>query len=421
MWELRGLLGSTRGSGEGLDLARRLWLGSLKLAPPALSPDLTLDLLQLDDDDGDLSDGAPDFEEIARAFGDHGLPPPGEIVIEHAPLPDAAGPGPFEVEAAARPGFAPVAVESLTLRTSIDGGVRYADIPMTPSGGGLYRASIPPAPDGTTVRYYLEAAGTGGVLTVLPAGAPRDETFAFAVGEAAAVFADSFDGPETGWTHGLTPNGQPGNRDDWERGTPGRAVTDPEDFVPGELLDPPAAFSPPNCWGNDISRTGRTDKNYPVNSLNWLESPPVDCRGRFGLHLRFRRWLTVERADRARLIVNGSLVWQSPSDRDTVDVSWRLLDHDVSSLADDREGVTIRFELASDSKGVAGGWTVDDVALVATGKSSLRRPEVSSIDPAFDFKTGGAAFAIHGIGVRGRRGHPGLPGGGRRHRPHGPR
>ncbi|HEV8376008.1 MAG TPA: IPT/TIG domain-containing protein, partial [Candidatus Polarisedimenticolia bacterium] len=396
-WDLRLRLGETLGSPAGLDLARRLHLKSLFLAPTILSPDITLDLLALDDDDGVLANSTPHFDAIVSAFSRHGLAPPGQLSISHEPLGDSISPGPFLVKATVSSNFDFMVPTTVTLRYSTDGGGSFKAVNLPASGGKEFQAEIPAQPAGTTLLYYLVADGTGGARSVFPPGAPQEETLAFAVGETIRIFSDNFDGQDTGWTHGIVANGNAQNRDEWQRGTPRTGVSDPNDNVDGNLLDPPSAFSPPNCWGNDLGLGGLSDRNYSDASWSFLQSPAVDCTGKFGVHLRFRRWLTVERFDRARILVNEVPVYQSPGDRDTLDTGWRAMDYDLSGLADDRREVRIRFELQTGLDDNAGGWNVDDLALVATG-DSLGRPTLTVVEPAFDFKGGGASFTLRGSG-----------------------
>ena len=87
-----------------------------------------------------------------------------------------------------------VVVDAVTLHYSIDGGFHFTARTMTPSGGGIYVAEIPGQVQGITVQYYIEAEGTNGERAVLPAGAPEEATFTFAVGEVEEIFSDHFDG-----------------------------------------------------------------------------------------------------------------------------------------------------------------------------------------------------------------------------------
>ncbi|MBK8230136.1 MAG: immune inhibitor A [Candidatus Eisenbacteria bacterium] len=140
-----------------------------------------LDLLLVDDDNGDLLDGSPHFAEIVNAFRAHGL---GDyaVRINAAPLTDVEEPAP--------------AIETEALLTSLLGleadsiGIYYALAPEGPFTRApaistdrrqVYRASIPTPPLGTTVWYYWAASDTTGNAARLPALAPT-ELFRFFVG-----------------------------------------------------------------------------------------------------------------------------------------------------------------------------------------------------------------------------------------------
>ncbi|MEM7244638.1 MAG: hypothetical protein AAF533_04810 [Acidobacteriota bacterium] len=151
---------------------------------------------------------------------------------------------------------------------------------------------------------------------------------------------------DAGWIHG-TDRGP----DDWERGTPDGTGTDPN-----------MAASGANCWGNDHGG------NYPRNATNWLSSPGIDTTGATGVMLSYQRWLTVEDGvyDQARVIVESTEIWANPVGGGAdhlLDDSWRLVEHDISAVADDNPSVTIIFELETDGGLQFGGWNVDDLTV----------------------------------------------------------
>jgi len=80
IWDLRQLLSSRLGSDAALEVVRRLTLNSILLhTGSAIDASIYLDMLTLDDDDGDLSNGTPHEPEITEAFMRHNLlpaPPP---------------------------------------------------------------------------------------------------------------------------------------------------------------------------------------------------------------------------------------------------------------------------------------------------------------------------------------------------------
>jgi hypothetical protein len=175
------------------------------------------------------------------------------------------------------------------------------------------------------------------------------------------AFADDFEGSDNGFTHGADC-AEPGC-DDWHHsGCTGIGGWDPGDtLVPGGRI-----------WGNDLGgrHGGRPfDGIYHPDTFNWLESPPIDCRGRTNLRLDFLRWLTVEDGahDHARLLVNGTVIWENPRDVAWIDTAWTPVDYDIAALADGNASVVIRFELDADHRHGFGGWNIDDLRVFSAG------------------------------------------------------
>ncbi|MEM7245737.1 MAG: hypothetical protein AAF533_10360 [Acidobacteriota bacterium] len=145
------------------------------------------------------------------------------------------------------------------------------------------------------------------------------------------------------------------DEDDWQQGIPGGLSP----------FDPTTAWSGESIWGNDLSgfRDGDFwDGNYAPNIDNYLEARPQNCAGFSNVHLSFRRWLSVLAGDRARILVNGTVVW-SNADAEIIDTEWVEQVIDISAIADDNPAVSVRFELAADDSGEAGGWNLDDVSI----------------------------------------------------------
>jgi len=274
------------------------------------------------------------------------------MTLTHAPLGDTQDEnGPYVVTAqVVSQTSATVTAVDLTWRR--DGGP-WTTVAMTPTGNpDEWRGGIPGQASPAVVEYYLEATDSAGRRRWLPDGlAPGDAAFSFRVGVLTPIFFDDFEGPgDNGWTHQ-----QLANQDDWQRGAP-----------QGKSGDPNAAWSGASVWANDLGNPGWNGA-YQPNVHNLLRSPGVDCSGRTGVRLRFRRWLGVEKGiyDQATIEVNGTTVWSNPSQEDLVDTDWVLVDLDVSALADGHPSVQVTFRLQSDGGLEYGGWTLDDFELYA--------------------------------------------------------
>jgi len=166
------------------------------------------------------------------------------------------------------------------------------------------------------------------------------------------IYSTGFEGPDDeGWVHS-----QIQTQDDWQRDVPaGTSETDPH-----------SAYEGSKCWGNDLGLSG-WDGNYKNDVHNFLESPPVNCTGKYGVRLQFMRWLAVEEAiyDQAIIGVNGNFVWQNQDNGNHIDTSWVPVEYDISAWADNNPDVRVRFDLVSDEGLVFGGWNIDQFTLVS--------------------------------------------------------
>lgn len=174
------------------------------------------------------------------------------------------------------------------------------------------------------------------------------------------VFTDDFE-TDKHWTHGMIRN-----EDDWQRGTPnGKGA---QSYGKN---DPTSAHGGTNVWGNDLGN-GSSDGHYSNNTENWLMSPigSLDCRGHIHMVLQFYRWLNVEGPAYDQAVVeistNGAAgpwtsVWQNSSA--ITDNAWTFVQLDISTWADGKQNVAIRYRLKSDGMHYYAGWNIDDVVV----------------------------------------------------------
>ena len=74
-WKMRARLKATYGATAGSDVANRLWIAWNKhYNQTKIKNVIVTQLLTLDDDDGNLGNGTPNYYEINRAFRDQGFP-----------------------------------------------------------------------------------------------------------------------------------------------------------------------------------------------------------------------------------------------------------------------------------------------------------------------------------------------------------
>jgi MYXO-CTERM domain-containing protein len=139
--------------------------------------------------------------------------------------------------------------------------------------------------------------------------------------------------------------------------------------------DPKTAFDGSNVFGIDL---GADDGLYTPRATMSATSPEIDLQGNTNVRLQYYRWLNVEDGvyDQATIYANDTAVWtnfasQGMPTSDEInhtDKEWRFQDVDLSAQAASGK-ITLKYELKSDPGLELGGWTMDDVCIVAVGKT----------------------------------------------------
>ena len=164
--------------------------------------DYYYDLLETDDDDGDLSNGTPHYYEIVDAFARHGIGPGLYIDIAHDPVKDSEVAGvPFPVTATVESNLN---LNPDSIVVWYDSGGGWALLPMGPTGNpDEYSAEIPSQEMGATVDYYISAQAIDWpVLVTHPENTPA-EVHSFSIGNDMTppliVHTAMGDQPDAGW------------------------------------------------------------------------------------------------------------------------------------------------------------------------------------------------------------------------------
>ncbi|HLU65949.1 MAG TPA: M36 family metallopeptidase [Kofleriaceae bacterium] len=338
-WDLRAGLRDRYGA-AGVRMADDLHARVLRASPTwASAYDLAI---ALDDDDEDPGNGSPHSCEINAAFAAHGLAPSprparGSLRFSHQP---AAG-APLAVTITAAPGCGDLDPATVELRYAVAGGEELA-LPMTGSGDS-FQVEPPAEAAGQVMSYRFVARTSDGAEASWPAGGAR---FGLALGEGPALAMWDFEDGGAGWTHGASSPAA----DDWEIGAPAGVAGDPSEPAGGGSVA-----------GTDLGRLG--NGAYDGGAVTWLESPPVSCGDCSGLRLRLRRSLALGAGDVARVMVGEQVAWQATGP--LRDPGWIDQEIDLPEVPAGAGEIRIRFELESDAAVEAGGWTLDDVALLS--------------------------------------------------------
>jgi hypothetical protein len=181
-----------------------------------------------------------------------------------------------------------IVVGSPKLFTSYDGGRTLIELTMTPLGGDLYPAELPPPVCTGTPSFAFSAEGAISGLVTNPADAPAT-FFTASVSTTESLFADDFQ-TNLGWSVAnvsVTAGG-------WERGVPIGA---------GDRGDPIVDFDGSGaCY---VTENG--DGNFDLDGgPTRLISPTFDLAGNPEALVRYARWFANDDFDADRLTVEVS-------------------------------------------------------------------------------------------------------------------
>ena len=347
LWDLRKALRKKLGAGPGTTLVDKMWFESIRRAVdmPTMYPEVLL----VDDDDGDLSNGTPNECEINVAFDVHGLVGPSAFaadVVAGAPSPAGL---PVDLVVSSQPkaclDLTPTGAELLW---RVRGSDEQGTVPMFPGPAG-FSGVIPNPGDGKVVEYQIQLGLKGSPPLVFPKNL-ADPEYEVYFGPVTPIFCTGFESSPAGEGWGV--------EGDWAWGPP-----------PGGA-DPDAAFTGSAVAGNNLTAPG----TYDSLSFRSMISPPIDVAGFPTVRLQLRRWLEVEDStfDQAQIAANGQTAWLNASSFDGnlshIDGEWRFQDVDLTPFVQGGQ-VQLEFTLSSDEFLEFGGWNLDELCVVGTDEA----------------------------------------------------
>jgi len=356
MWKMRVNLKNTLGDQEGSAIADQIAV-FMNATDPVTIPEAVFTTFIVDDDDGNLGNGTPNFFDIADAAEAHNFDPPNPIFVDirHVALDNTID------QVNERPVVASISspageIQSASVFFSLDGGT-FSEVAMAPTGEpDEFAASIPAQPCGSRVRYYIEATDARGFQHTHPAQAPASDVHLYLVARKDTILFEDFEGPIDDWF--LLPGSV------FDQGAPNQNGDNP--------FDPLTAFSGVNVIGTDLN-VGEEDGFYPPGHFTQARSPILDLTGLGDVHLTYRRWLSVQDSshDRAEILVQDSALqtvtaWRNATQQpqgdlmNQIDRDWTPQTLDISGVADGDAEVKVFFRLISDASGEFGGFNIDD-------------------------------------------------------------
>ncbi|MBL7937950.1 MAG: hypothetical protein JNL43_01205 [Flavobacteriales bacterium] len=370
--------------------------------------DVLLDVLQADDDDGDITNGTPHGDAIVEAFGLHGITLISDVEVIHQDLLTAPAEAPITVGTDILITFPSTEyLTAVTLFYKVNDQSEWTEQPMSGLDVSYYETTIPAQPAGTIVSYYLALTDIfGQASSVTPTGAERPDPnlpFHIFVGYEVRAAENADDRSELGqWTQGLpTDNAVTG---DWEFGTPIPSYSDVLDASTIVQTGTQHTENGEFCWftGNAADATSPVGDRDVDDGTTTLLSATIDLSAYENPAFSYWRWYVNNpptganpSADWWQVYASGDGgdSWVPVEDTKSSERRWRRMAFRVQDVLGDVSSIRLKFN-ASDSirPGVEleGGSLVeaalDDIELwdeveTGNGLDELGRLEITSMWP----------------------------------------
>jgi hypothetical protein len=281
-WKVRVALNNSLGNDLGDMVADSLFLGWMNsFNQTGIRSIIETQWLTLDDDDGDIDNGTPNYPAIDSGFRLQGFPGfdlPFITLANVTQLPNVT---------AASANYTVDADATLNLGTTITsvelfsrtGGGSFVSTTMANVGGDTFRGQIAGGISPAVVEYYVVATDNQGNTETFPEQGANGAIF-FRVGELTPVIVSDFESGTAGFTAGFA--GDNATTGVWELGNPIGTAAQPENdnSVPGS-----------NCWFTGQGSAGGTlGENDVDGGRTSLVSPVFDASGSAGISLSYARW-----------------------------------------------------------------------------------------------------------------------------------
>ena len=251
----------------------------------SIAGDITIDFLTLDDNDGNILNGTPNYTSINDAFSVHGLPGPAlqlaQITFPNG-LPTALTPNgltPLQVRIEPILGTVNQSTAKLFIRTV--GASSYVASPLTPLGSNLYQANLPGGACPSEVNYYFTVQMTSGDTQSSPSLAPTQFYATPVASQFGELVFDTFEAATSSWTVGAT--GDTATAGLWTLVDPVGTAAQPED----DFTASPGVKAWITGQGAVGGGLGAADVDGGVTTL---VSPAFDCSGFDDAYISYHRW-----------------------------------------------------------------------------------------------------------------------------------
>lgn len=331
------------GHSEALAHVREWAIDSILLHPPGVTPGMVVDVLTLDDNDGDITNGTPHYAQIAAGFAVKNLIAPTVEWVKFQPvlkIPTFAQFStfsrtiPFVIDITNHGGVLNPATPKLFYRL---GNGSWQSIPMAHGSGVTYFCNLLLPPSGTVIEWYLEADDTMGRTTRSPLSG-ANEPARIIVANALETIVEDFMETGTGWSVENT-NLATGA---WVRAKPNATDLNGWTANPGsDSIDPGV-----NCFFTGQAPVGGGPGDQDVDGgPTRLLSPTYNLAGADAI-IEYKRWFFNDDGDDALVVEvsndNGA-TWQTVETVMGVQNTWIQRSFRLGKYVNPTSQVKLRF------------------------------------------------------------------------------
>lgn len=381
-WDFMQYMQAEYGVEMGTIMTAERWHFGRVLEQPYYQPDQVLATFIADDDDGNLDNGTPHYDELCQAAMNHGFECPEilvGVIIEHEPLTSTTDEGDRELTAEIYSTITNIDQSTLEVHYRVDGGT-FQTVDLVETGNqDEFAATIPGQEQPAIVEYYLYAADMAGNERFDPQLAP-DELHTYEVGMVVETEAYA------GWVVNLE------NLDD---ATTGQWILDDPVGTGAQPEDDHTADPGVDCWvtGNTAPGGGIGDNDIDGGSTS-VYSAEYDLSGATYAVVKYWRYYSnTQGADpnndiwQVAVRSNGG-DWQNLEYDQSDQNAWVQREFDLLDVfGGDPGNVQFKFVGSDLNQGSIVEAAVDDFVLLADfGFSDVEEATESSL-----------RFALHGI------------------------
>lgn len=366
-WKIREQLDASLGNTMGDMTADLLFLGWLNSYNQSqIRSIIEAQWLTLDDDDGNINNGSPNYTEIDAGFRQQGFPGFELSTFEFGNLTQVQDTldegGPYVVNADVI-GLLGTQITSVSVNYTVNGGALQT-LPMSNAGGNTFSAGIPGQLSPSTVLYYIEASNNMGETRTFPEGA-LNAALRFRVGSLITFLDEDFESGTNAWS-GVAP-GDNATTGRWVLGNPNGTAAQPEDDT--------SPFGE-NCWFTGQGTPGGgLGANDVDGGRTTLRTPTFDGSAATAMTLTYSRWYSNDEGGSPNGDVfdvdvsnDGGVTWTrveqvGPAGNSTSG-GWETVSHDLLSVTTPSQLMQLRFVASDLGQGSIVEAAIDDLSLI---------------------------------------------------------